>query len=406
MVLLNYKTALQPVWRVCDFFFMFAENFGKFMGKKLQIKISSEGKTGRIDIIGSISEWNANNATDFRAKCTELKGGGITGCHVYLMTSGGDCFQAGEIVNILNEVFGSYTAEGGALVASAGTYIAVRASSFVLAQNGQFMIHKPSGWADGNETEMENALKLLKNITKDYYDTYVSKLRKPEAKFKAKWDAGDFWMTAQEALEWGFVSEIKSQPADIDAETAGIIRACGSPFKISVNSNNNQLKMKNLVTLLMAAFALSDITSESSEAEVVAAIQGKFNALNKKISDLEAAAKAQTGNAIKALLDEAQKQGKIVAGGGKTAEQIRAAYEGVGQTGGIEALQTILSGLSAPKSILSQIQGGKGIDGGDPAKNWNWYQTNAPEALEKMEKENPEDFKRLYKAEYGVDPKN
>jgi hypothetical protein len=263
---------------------------------------------------------------------------------------------------------------------------------------------------------MENALKLLKNITKDYYDTYVSKLKKPETEFKAQWDAGDFWMTAQEALEWGFVSEIKSA-VSIDDETAGVIRACGSPFKISVTNHitqagatqnagviNNQLKMKNLVTLLMAAFALSDITSDSSEAEVIAAIQGKFNALNKKVSDMEAAAKAQTDGAIKALLDEAQTLGKIVAAGGKTAAQIRAAYESVGQTSGIEALQTILSGLSAPQSILSQLLGGQGIDGSDPAKNWEWDQKNAPEALVKMEKENPESFKALYKAEYGVEP--
>lgn len=374
------------------------------MSKKLQIKISSEGKTGRIDIIGSISEWNANNAADFRAKCTDLKNSGVTGCHIYLMTSGGDCLQANEIINILRGTFGSYTAEGGALVASAGTYIAVCASSFVLAKNGQFMIHKPSLWADGNETEIENQLKLLKNITKDYYDTYVSKLKKPEAEFKAKWEAGDFWMTAQEALEWGFVSEIKSQPADIDAETAGMIRACGSPFAVSVNSNNNnnQLKMKNLVTLLIAAFALSDITSESSEAEVVAALQGKIKPLNDEVARLKADAQAQQEGAIKALLDEAQSQGKIVAGGGKKIEEIRAAYEKIGQTSGIEALQTILTGLQKPVSIMPQIQGGKSAQ--DAEHDWAWYQTNNPAALSKMEKENPEAFKQLYKAEYGTEP--
>ena len=138
------------------------------MDKKLQVKVYSEGSTGRVDIIGSISEWGRNNATDFRIKCQALKDSGITNCHVYIMTTGGDCFEANEIVNILNDVFGSYTGEGGAIVASAGTYIGVNAKSFTMAKNGQYMIHKPSGWVEGNETEVENYLKLIKNMTVTY----------------------------------------------------------------------------------------------------------------------------------------------------------------------------------------------------------------------------------------------
>ncbi len=79
--------------------------------QKLQIEVQAEGTKGRVDIIGSISEWNSNNATDFRTKCTELKDSGVNSCHVYLMTNGGDCFQANEIMNILNEVFGTYTVD-------------------------------------------------------------------------------------------------------------------------------------------------------------------------------------------------------------------------------------------------------------------------------------------------------
>jgi Skp family chaperone for outer membrane proteins len=160
--------------------------------------------------------------------------------------------------------------------------------------------------------------------------------------------------------------------------------------------------MKNLVTLLMAAFALDNITSESSEAEVVAALQGKIKPLNDEIAQLKADAKARQDATIKALLDEAQSQGKIVAASGKKVEEIRAAYEKIAQTGGLEVLQTVLTGLQKPVSILSQIQGGKGTPNAE--HNWAWYQANSPQALSKMEKENPEAFRELYKAEYGVEP--
>jgi ATP-dependent protease ClpP protease subunit len=324
------------------------------MAEKFQIKISSEGKSGRVEIVGYISEWDKNNSTDFRRQCREMKDCGVTSCHVYLMTTGGDCFQANEIVNILNEIFGSYTGEGGAMVASAGTYIAVRASSFALHQNSQFMIHKPSSFFGGNETEVENQLKLLKNITKDYYDTYVSKLKKPEAEFKIKWDTGDFWMNAHEAMEWRFVSEVKS-PIDIDDKTINLIRSCISP--IAVNLINKD-KMKNLVNLLIVAFSLENISSESSEAEVVAALQGKFKPLNERIASLEMQITTQRDSAIQALLDEALSEGKIVATGGKTLEQIREIYLEIGRTNGVESLRSVLTGLHSPRSIASQIQGG------------------------------------------------
>jgi TolA-binding protein len=308
----------------------------------------------------------------------------------------------------LNETFGSYTGEGGAIVASAGTYIAVCASTFALAANSQFMIHKPSTFIDGNETEIENQLKLLKNITSDYYKTYVRKLKKTEKEFKAKWDAGDFWLSATEALDWGFVSEVKA-----DATTGAEFQLMEiQPNRLKIvassdetdNDNKNKLRVKTLVTALIATFALEGVTSDSSETEVVAALQKKIKPLNDKVASLEAQITTQRDSAINALLDEAQKKGKIVAAGGKTTEQIRAIYFELGKTSGIDALSALLERVPTaeekqPQSITSQIQNGKT---GNDEHDWEWYQKNNPNALAEMERANPDEFKRLYKAKYGT----
>lgn len=371
---------------------------------KIQVNIKSEGKAGRIEIIGSISEWNENNATDMRTRCNELKTSGVTSCHVYLMTGGGDCFQANEIVNILTEIFGSYTAEGGALVASAGTYIAVHATSFSMAKNGQMMIHKPQGFIEGTETDVESQLKLLKNITAQYYQTYTSKLKKPEADFKAKWDAGDFWLTAQEAIEWGFANEIK-EPEKISDATETLIKAIlenKTDATQNIQSNNkSEIEMKNLVTLLVAAFALEGINEQSTEAQVVAALQGKFNLLKDENNTLQAAAKAQTDNAIKAMLDEAQAQGKIFAAGGKKVEDVRATYEKVGQTSGIDALATILGGIQAPGSIVGKLsKEGKGGETSE-IKIFADLVAKGEDYIKTFKAEHEDEYKRLYKAEFG-----
>ena len=369
---------------------------------KLFLNITSEGTTGRVEIIGSISEWNANNSTNFREKCKELKASGVTDCNVYLMTAGGDSMQASEIVNILNESFGKYKAEGGAMVASAGTYIAVCAEKYVMAKNGQMMIHKPATWADGNETEIENKLSLLKNVTADYLEKYKAKLKKPEADFLAKWNAGDFWLTASEAVEWGFADEVK-EPQKLDAKTENFISAMlADTFN---NNQNSENEMKNLVTLLVAAFALEGINENSTEAQVVAAVQGRFNALQTEHDNLKAQVQAQTDNAIKAMLDEAQAQGKIFATAGKKVEDIRATYEKVGKTSGIEALATILGGLQVSASIMAQL--GKDGKGGasDEIKTFDELLAKGETFVSAFKAENPDEYKKLYKAEFGHEPK-
>ena len=370
---------------------------------KLLLNITSEGTTGRVEIIGSINEWNANNAMDLRTKCEDLKASGVTNCTVYLMTAGGDCIQASEIVNLLNDIFGKYNAEGGALVASAGTYIAVCAEKFVLARNGQIMIHKPSSWIDGDETEIENQLNLLKNITADYLAKYKAKLKKPEADFLIKWNAGDFWLSASEAVEWGFVDEIKEESQKLDAKTENIISSILADT-FNNNNTNQQREMKNLVTLLVAAFALEGINENSTEAQVVAAVQGKFNDLKIEHGNLKAQVQAQTDNAIKAMLDEAQAQGKIFAANGKKVEDIRAAYEKIGKTSGIEDLATILGGLQAPTSVVAQLgNGGKGSATGE-IKTFEELLAKGETFVTAFKAENTDEYKRLYKAEFGHEP--
>ncbi|MCL2328446.1 MAG: Clp protease ClpP [Bacteroidetes bacterium] len=360
---------------------------------KLLVNITSEGTTGRVEIIGSISEWGRNNAIDFREKCVGLKTSGVTDVTVYLMTGGGECMQASEIVNILNESFGKYKAEGGALVASAGTYIAVCAEKFIIAKNGQIMIHKPSAWIDGNETEVENQLSLLKNITADYLAKYEAKLKKSKEDFLAKWNAGDFWLSATEAVEWGFADEIK-EPQKLDAKTEKFVSA----FVAGALNNQNNQTMTKLTTLLVAALALEGINEQSTDEQIVAAVQSKFNTV-------KAQSQAQTDNAIKAMLDKAQAEGKIFASNGKKVEDIRATYENVGKTAGIEALTTILGGLQSPQPITSQLNGeGKGAATGE-FKTFADLQAKGETFMLAFKAENKDAYNALYKAEFGHEPR-
>ena len=350
---------------------------------KLLVNITSEGNSGRIEIVGAIAEWNSNNATDLRQRCNQLKASGVTDCNVYLMTTGGDCLQANEIVNILNESFGKYNAEGGALVASAGTYIAVCAETFVLAKNGQMMIHKPSTLADGNETDIESKLSLLKNITADYLAKYNAKLKKSKADFLAKWNAGDFWLTATEAVEWGFADAIK-EPQKLDAKTENFINA----MVANTSQNPNNEMKKELIELLQ----LDGVTAASTDSEVIEKVKAM-------LTQKQNTEKEETEQSVNALISQAQEEGKIIT------PQMIEIYKKIGMTSGVSALSEVLAAVPKPVSILGLIkkESKTGVQATTTKCRSKWtlddYRKNDPKAFEK----NPKLFDELYNKEHQND---
>lgn len=259
--------------------------------KSFEITASAQGKVANIRIVGHIG-WQYN-ANDFRYLIDDLVADGCTSAHLYINSQGGSVFDAAEIVNILEVFDGNVTGEGGALVASAATYISASCKSFVMPSNGQFMIHKPRGGAHGTTNDISSFLALLEGIEKNYFDTY-SELAKDKKSFKEKWDKGDNWMTAQEAQKAGFITGVKEK-IKIDRATAAMITACMS------GANNNTLIKDEMNTDFLKTTAktlgLPDTaTQEQINAEIASNMKAKadLEALRKEQSDNEAKIKAQT----------------------------------------------------------------------------------------------------------------
>jgi ATP-dependent protease ClpP protease subunit len=359
------------------------------MNEKLVIKAEANGKVGQVSIIGDISEWSGNNASDFRAQCKSLIDAGVTSCLVYLDTYGGDVFQANEMVNILDSFFpNGYDGEGGAVVASAGTYIAVHCKTFTLANNGQFMVHKPSGGAYGNEQDVQNFLTLLKNLTTTYYADYVAKLKKPEADFKTKWDGGDFWMTAQDAQEWGFITAIKA-PAKIDTATARAIRASGSPIEVTIN-NPIIKKIDDMDLKEMArSLGLPETASEqqiSAKAAETAQKAKDYDTLKAQAERESATKKAAD---INDLLDGAEKDKRINAEARpKWHKMLEADFTSTKEL--IDGLNPVVK-LS---SIIKMSVDGKGAT--YTGKTFEELQNENPNALAELEEKDPESFSLLF----------
>ena len=290
------------------------------------------------------------------------------------------------------------------VAASMGFFMLPSVENVSIAENGFGMVHRPTGFDDGDADAHLATAKLLRDMEGNFIKRVSERTGMTAEEIKAKWfDGKDHWLNADEMIQYGFAQKKIAATAKsikiLDNEisqglTAEAVYNRFAAFLDNTNNNKNNVKMNPLVSLLVAAFQLEGITAESSEADVVAALSKKFNALNDK-------AEAVTASTIKTMLDTA----KIPEG------DLRTNYENIGKTSGVEVLaailkpqtQTPVAGVTGDLTSLIKHDS-KGTPGADASKDWNWYQANDQKALEKMQLDNPDQFKALYKAEYGVEP--
>lgn len=359
------------------------------------ISASAEGQTAFIRITGTIG-WDTDSEL-FRARIDAIASQGLPDAHLYLNGPGGSVFDAEEIVNIIKNAFtGKVTGEGGALVASAYTRIAAVCDTFVMPENGMFMVHKPKGGSFGTAGEIRSYLKLLDDIETQYLAIYKVKAT-DQKELDKQWNAGDWWMTAKEAKANGFVTGIKEK-AKIDAETTALITACGCPpSKIPTITNQKEKKEMDLRTMAVSL----GLPEGATEAEVNAAIEkGK-----KAQADLEALQrenerkeKADKEAKIKAALDKAIEEKRITA-------DMRENWEKM-LTADFETANTSLAALAPVKIIQVTPSAGGENKETYKGKTFAELQDEDPEALAELEKSDPEAFAELFNASLKKQAKN
>ncbi|MFN8238627.1 MAG: Clp protease ClpP [Chitinophagales bacterium] len=367
----------------------------KIKADKTPLSVAAEAKNGvaSIRIVGRISDWSPNNAQELSLKIDEFIAQGIKDCFIYINSSGGDVFQANEIVNLLQKFTGSKTGEGGAIVASAATFIACSLDTFVMAKNGQFMYHKPMGSFDGNEDQVESTLAALKNATKSYRELYAKKTGKKEEEIEAAWSKGDVWLSADEAKKQGFITGVKGEEP-VTAETVELLRACGAPvipdLTISaevIEKQQQQQQNQNKMKLIALSLGLKE---DAPEAEILAKLNelkvaAQSAATLKAEADAQKAAKQAAD--IKAVLDSAEKDHRIK-------PEMRANYEKQLKAD-FETAKTIIEALTPVTQLSAEIKQEQGDN--DDRSKWTYEQwaEKDPEGLITLSEKDPAKFQAL-----------
>lgn len=265
---------------------------------------------------------------------------------VNVSSLGGDVDTALYINALINKEKEKATVFYSGIIASAATWLGTNVKR-VAAPAAVFMIHESAGGAMGTKSDMMAAAKMLDVVDNSIFGLYSAMTGKPIQFFHDRVAAenGEWWMTADEALEIGFISEISDFAGVTDVQP--IPRATAKQFKISnskyIMSEKSILnQIKNLIMgggdegegKTPAAAPIVEVKNELNPDER-AELDAVTNELRARVDELEsliarftaeAQAKAETENELKKQIANLKTQ-VTAASIPATTEQVRNAKQ-------------------------------------------------------------------------------
>lgn len=206
--------------------------------KKFWNFITDEENGSELRLDGAISEysWWDDDVTPkaFRDDLAQMTGD-LT---VWINSPGGDVFAADQIYTMLKEYPGKVTVKIDALAASAATVVAMAGDEVYMSPVAMMMVHDPATFAMGNESDMKEAIKVLKEVKESIINAYKTRTGKTHEELAALMKDDGTWMNAKKAVEMGFADGILYKTEE---QTEDLIATAYSPFHV-VNSLAEKLK--------------------------------------------------------------------------------------------------------------------------------------------------------------------
>lgn len=125
---------------------------------------------------------------------------------VRINSPGGSVSHAVAIKTMLDQWKGPVYVQIDGLAASAASFIAMAGQQSSIAEGSLLMIHHPWTMAVGNATDMRKTADVLDKLGSSLQRAYEKRTGKSADEIAAMMEA-ETWLTADEAVEMGFVSE-------------------------------------------------------------------------------------------------------------------------------------------------------------------------------------------------------
>lgn len=160
-------------------------------------------ETTVLSIFEEIGFWGVQ-AKDFISQLSAVKSKSI---QVEINSPGGDVFAGLAIYNSLKGSGKEIVVKVMGVAASAASLIAMAGDKIIMPKNTFMMVHNPWSFAMGNADELRDSADTLDKIGGSLKATYAAKTGQTEEKI-AELLAKDTWLTADEAKDLGFATEV------------------------------------------------------------------------------------------------------------------------------------------------------------------------------------------------------
>ena len=232
---------------------------------KKWFEIIDKAERAEVWIYEEIGEdfWSGGGITakGFQKELSDIKASQID---LHINSPGGLVFDGITIFNLLKQHPANVTTYIDGLAASIASVIALAGDRVIMAENALFMIHKASGMVYGNSDDMRDFAEKLDKVNSSIATTYISKTKKDEKEIDNLMSA-ETWLTADEALEMGFVDEVAGE---ID------MAACAKFIPIMAKAGFKHIpkdiaEKKSVPTAREAEKALRDVGFNQKQAKAI-----------------------------------------------------------------------------------------------------------------------------------------
>ena len=128
---------------------------------------------------------------------------------IYINSPGGSVYAGLGIYDTMQYIQSDVTTICTGIAASMAAVLLVageKGKRFAL-KHSRVMIHQPMGGAQGQATDMEITVREIKKLKSELYNIIASHSGQPFEKVEKDSDR-DYWMTAEEALEYGMIDRV------------------------------------------------------------------------------------------------------------------------------------------------------------------------------------------------------
>lgn len=241
-------------------------------------KAQENSNSAELLLYGEISDftWWGDEVTpkQFREDLDAI--GDVSEIKVFINSPGGDVFAGQAILSMLKRHKAKIIVYVDGLAASAASVVAMAGDTIIMPRNAMMMIHKAWTWGIGNADDFRKLADDLDKIGESIINAYEDKTSLDREKITELLSA-ETWMTAEEAVEYGFADEVEAEKQIAASLNDGVFAINGQVVDLSKFKNapkmfvlpENKLKQPEDKNLKVESLALKRKQLELKQKEII-----------------------------------------------------------------------------------------------------------------------------------------